>query len=173
MSRARPFSALRAALSAACLLAPAAAGEPGDAANDALERWTAEDGGTWSLWRPAGQERVTLLGPVPQDELKSYYSCADALVLASSREGLANVLLESMACGTPVIASNVWGAPEVVCAPEAGLLMDERTPAGLVRAVQRLRAAYPERARVRRYAEGFSWDATTRGQLEVFAGAVS
>ncbi len=116
--------------------------------------------------------RVRFLGPVAQDDLKHHYSAADALVLSSSREGLANVLLESMACGTPVIASNVGGTPEVMCSPEVGVLMDERTPQGLVRAVRRLREHYPARADVRRYAERFSWDATTRGQLELYASVI-
>ena len=45
---------------------------------------------------------------------------ADALVLASSREGWANVLLESLACGTPVVASREWGNPEIVADPRGG-----------------------------------------------------
>ena len=113
--------------------------------------------------------RVTLLGAVAQSELKTYYNAADAMLLASSREGWANVLLESMACGTPVVASNVWGTPEVVNSPDAGVLMQQRTPQGLADAVTRLRAHYPDHAATRRYAEGFSWDDTTRGQLELFS----
>jgi len=113
-------------------------------------------------------ERVDFLGAVPQAQLRQHYGAADALVLASSREGWANVLLESMACGTPVVASRVYGTPEVVAAPEAGVLMDERTPQGVAAAVNALRAAYPERAATRRYAERFSWDDTTAGQLRIF-----
>ena len=113
-------------------------------------------------------DRVRFLGAVPQAQLRDYYGAADALVLPSEREGWANVLLEAMACGTPVIASRVWGTPEVVAAPEAGLLMTERSAAGVAGAVRALRAAYPERAATRRYAERFSWDDTTAGQLKVF-----
>lgn len=113
--------------------------------------------------------RVRFLGPIPQKELKNYYGAVDALVLASSREGWANVLLESMACGTPVIASNVWGTPEVVAAPEAGVLMRERTPEALAEACHELLAHYPDHAATRRYAEGFSWDETTRGQVRIFS----
>ena len=116
--------------------------------------------------------RVTFLGAVPQVALSAYYNAADAMVLASSREGWANVLLESMACGTPVVATNVWGTPEVVTSPDAGVLMDERSPQGLAEAVLRLRARYPEHAATRRYAEGYSWDDTTAGQLELFARLV-
>ena len=113
-------------------------------------------------------DRVTFLGDVPHEQLKHYYGAVDALVLASSREGWANVLLESMACGTPVIATNVWGTPEVVAAKEAGVLMDERTPAALVEAFHRLMTEYPSYGDTRRYAERFSWADTTRGQLQVF-----
>ena len=113
-------------------------------------------------------DRVTFLGALSQPDLRRYYGSADALVLASSREGWANVLLEAMACGTPVIATNVWGTPEVVAAPEAGVLMAERTPEALADAARALFAHYPDHQATRRYAEQFSWDATTRGQIELF-----
>ena len=112
--------------------------------------------------------RVRFLGSVPNAELARYYGAADAMVLASSREGWANVLLESMACGTPVVATRVWGTPEVVTAPAAGILMDQRSPQGLADAVAALRANYPDHAATRRYAEGYSWDDTTAGQLALF-----
>lgn len=114
------------------------------------------------------RERVHFAGVVPQTELKWWYSAADALALCSSREGWANVLLEAMACGTPVIATDIWGTPEVVSQPAAGVLMPERSAAGLAQAWQRLFAALPERAATRRHAETFSWDATTQGQLQLF-----
>ena len=113
-------------------------------------------------------DRVTFLGAVPQAQLRGHYGAADALVLSSSREGWANVLLEAMACGTPVVASRVYGTPEVVAAPEAGVLMAERSYQGVADAVNALRANYPDRGATRRYAERFSWDDTTEGQLRLF-----
>jgi glycosyltransferase involved in cell wall biosynthesis len=117
-------------------------------------------------------ERVRFLGAMPQPRLRTLYSGVDCLALASSREGWANVLLEAMACGAPVVATNVWGTPEVVAVPEAGVLMRERSSAGIVEAVRALRGALPERAATRRYAEGFSWDETTRGQIALFSRIV-
>jgi glycosyltransferase involved in cell wall biosynthesis len=113
-------------------------------------------------------ERVRFLGRIDQKRLPEIYNAMDALVLASSREGWANVLLEAMACGTPVVASAVWGTPEVVAAPAAGVLMKTLDSHGVIDGVRRLFATYPERAETRRYAEGFSWDATTQGQLALF-----
>lgn len=114
------------------------------------------------------RDRVRFAGVVPQTDLKWWYSAADALALCSSREGWANVLLEAMACGTPVIATDIWGTPEVVSQPAAGVLMPERSAAGLVQAWQRLFANLPERSATRRHAETFSWDPTTQGQLRLF-----
>ena len=113
-------------------------------------------------------DRVRFAGRIPQSDLKTWYTAADALVLASDREGWANVLLESMACGTPVIATNVWGNPEVVTAPEAGVLMRARTPEALVEAASALLASPPDRAATRRYAERFGWDETARGLKALF-----
>ena len=116
------------------------------------------------------QSRVVFAGMQPNELLPAYYSAADALVLASSFEGWANVLLESMACGTPVVATPVNGTPEVVAAPEAGRLAKARETRYLNEALQALLSEYPERSDVRKYAEKFSWEETTRLQCELFAG---
>ena len=113
-------------------------------------------------------ERVRLLGNVAHDDLAELYAAADASILASSREGWANVLLESMACGTPVVATAVWGTPEVVADRAAGVLMRERSPRALVEAVDRLFADRPSAEETRAYAERFSWDETTEGQRDLF-----
>ena len=116
-------------------------------------------------------DRVTFLGALPQETLREYYGAADALVLASSREGWANVLLEAMACGTPVVASNVGGTAEVVCSQAAGVLMPSATPQNVVSGVRQLRSHYPDHAATRAYAEGFSWHETTQGQIRLFRQA--
>lgn len=118
-------------------------------------------------------DRVRFLGHVDQEELKDYYSAADALVLASSREGIANVLLEAMACGTPVIATAVWGTPEAINAPEAGVLMTDRTALALAEAARHLFAHYPDRAATRRHAAGFRWEQTSSDHMEVLRSAVA
>lgn len=118
------------------------------------------------------QDRVTFAGSQPNDQLKTYYSAADALVLASSREGWANVLLEAMASGTPVVATRVNGTPEVVASPHAGRLADVRDVPHLQKALDELLANYPTREQVRAYAELFSWDDTTRAQCELFGSII-
>jgi glycosyltransferase involved in cell wall biosynthesis len=112
--------------------------------------------------------RVRLAGAQPHGSLLHYYSAADISVLASSREGWANVLLESMACGTPVVASDIPGNPEVVQERAAGLIVPANTPEGIATAVRDLWADKPERAATRAYAERFGWEATSRGQIELF-----
>lgn len=116
-------------------------------------------------------DRVQLLGARPHGTLGQVYGAADIVVLASSREGWANVLLEAMACGTPVVASDIPGNGEVVQRREAGLIVERNTPEGFAEAIRQLWADPPGRDAVRSYAEAFSWDATTAGQLQVFERA--
>ncbi|RZI84053.1 MAG: glycosyltransferase family 4 protein [Rubrivivax sp.] len=111
---------------------------------------------------------VRFVGALPQTELATWYGAADMLVLASEREGWPNVLLESMACGTPVVATAVGGIPEIVQAPLTGRLVAQRTPQDLAEAVLSLWRAMPASSAVRGHAEAFGWQATTDGQLALF-----
>ncbi|ROO33068.1 glycosyltransferase family 4 protein [Salinisphaera orenii] len=116
-------------------------------------------------------DRVRFLGAIEHDDLPMYYSAADALVLAARSEGMPNVVLEAIACGTAVIATDVDGIPEVITGAPAGVLIEARTGAAVARAWAELdgEAIMPEgRRRRRRYAEDFGWDTTTRGQLRMF-----
>ncbi|MGH7090257.1 MAG: glycosyltransferase [Stellaceae bacterium] len=113
-------------------------------------------------------ERVRFLGSVPHERLAALYSAADILVLASSREGWPNVLLEAMACGTPVVVSNIAGMSEIVT-DAVGAFMPERTAGGVAAAVAEIERIAPSRMSIRRYAEHFSWDETTLGQLRLFS----
>ena len=117
-------------------------------------------------------DRLRWGGVVPQTELKWWYSAADVLALCSSREGWANVLLEAMACGTPVIATDIWGTPEVVSTPAAGVLMARRDASALAEAWVQLHTQLPAREETRAHAQTFSWDATTQGQLQLFQRVV-
>ena len=73
-------------------------------------------------------ERVRMVGAIPHKDLYLWFNAADLFCLTSRREGWACVLVESLACGTPVVASNVWGAPEIITSDGIGLLttLDER-----------------------------------------------
>ena len=113
-------------------------------------------------------DRITWTGTIDQPTLVKYYGAADVTVLASKEEGMPNVLLESMACGTPVVSADVGGAREVVDTVESGILLEQRTAQAIVDAVRKLMARPLSSAAVRRYAERFSWTATTDGLLSLF-----
>lgn len=116
-------------------------------------------------------DRVRFVGQLSQRELVAVYRGADALVLASRHEGWPNVLLEAMSCGCPVVAANLDGILEIVRSENAGVIIGERSPEGIAAAVGRLLAQYPGAEATRRYAEDFRWDATSDGQIELFAAA--
>jgi glycosyltransferase involved in cell wall biosynthesis len=117
-------------------------------------------------------DRVRLLGAVPHDRLALLFSAADVSVLASSREGWANVLLESMACGTPVVASPIPGNPEVIRTRDAGLIAAARSAPAIALAIADLASDPPRREATRAYAEQFGWEETSLGQAALFRRVV-
>ncbi len=113
-------------------------------------------------------DRVRLLGRLPQERLAQIYQAADLLLLVSTHEGWPNVLLESMACGTPVVVSEIAGIADIVATPAAGLVVAAVTAQRLAAAISDLLAGPPTRAATRAYAEQFDWQATTDGQIALF-----
>ncbi len=113
-------------------------------------------------------DRVRLLGQLPQERLPEIFGAADLLLIPSTHEGWPNVLLESMACGTPVVASGFDGVADIVAAPEAGRILADAEPGTLAAAIRDSLAAPAARADTRRYAEQFDWHSTTQGQIELF-----
>ena len=89
------------------------------------------------------EESFRLAGALSQRELFDEYMRADALclpcrVVGSDRDGMPNVLVEAMACGTPVVTTGISGIPELVSDGVNGLLVDPDDPAALASAIARL-----------------------------------
>jgi glycosyltransferase involved in cell wall biosynthesis len=116
-------------------------------------------------------DHLLLPGRVPHEELLQWYNAADVMCLASEKEGWANVLLESLACGTPVVGTRVWGTPEVISRPELGILVERTVPAirqGLADALGRSW----DREVIVDYAQQHTWEATARRVVQEFQGVV-
>jgi glycosyltransferase involved in cell wall biosynthesis len=103
---------------------------------------------------------VTLPGAVPHEQLATWFSAADVLCLASEKEGRANVLLEAIACGTPIVATRVWGTPEIVTDERYGLLVDAVTPDVLGDAIVEALERTWDRDAIVAHAASFSWEGT-------------
>lgn len=118
--------------------------------------------------------RVRLIEDACADDLPALYAAADLLVYPSLYEGFGLPLIEAMACGTPVVASNTSALPEV--AGDAALLVDPRDEAGLASAISRvlddaaLRSDLAARGVAR--AREFSWARCARDTLRVYEEAM-
>lgn len=111
-------------------------------------------------------DRVAFLGSVPHDDLPALFAAADVMALVSASEGLANAWVEALACGTPIVASDVGGIRELVKTPEAGRIV-ARTPQAIAAAVHDILANPPSREAVAANVSTFSWDENA-SQLAAF-----
>ncbi|MEM3433549.1 MAG: glycosyltransferase family 1 protein [Candidatus Methanomethyliaceae archaeon] len=117
------------------------------------------------------ENRVLMLGPIPEDELPCFYQLADLFVLISLNEGFGLVLLEAMACGTPILAARRGSVPEVV--RDAACLLDDPTDpeavasAILVTLADREKLAEMSIKGLAR-SRDFTWERTARCTLELY-----
>ena len=103
-------------------------------------------------------DSVVFAGPQPPDALRQWLSAADVFVLATRNEGWANVFLEAMACGLPVVTTRVGGNAEVVNAPERGAVVPFGDEPALEAAIDAALRTPWNRAHIRAYAEANTWD---------------
>ncbi|MDE3167476.1 MAG: glycosyltransferase family 4 protein [Acidobacteriota bacterium] len=127
-----------------------------------------------SVIRSRVENVVRFLGFVPFDTLRCFYECAAAFVFPSRYEGFGLPPLEAMACGTPVVTSNVSSLPEVV--GEAAIQVNPENVFDIARGIkevlldEKLRATLIRRGREQ--AARFSWTWTARQVLEIYEEAV-
>jgi teichuronic acid biosynthesis glycosyltransferase TuaC len=112
------------------------------------------------------EDTVRFLGALPPAELKQPLSAADVFVLATSNEGWANVFLEAMACGLPVVTTDVGGNREVVCREELGQVVPFGQPQALASALERALAFPWDRAAIIEHARANGWER----RVEVLCG---
>jgi glycosyltransferase involved in cell wall biosynthesis len=116
--------------------------------------------------------RVRLVGERPHDEIASWLAAADLFCLATRSEGWANVLLESLACGTPVVSTRVGGNAEIVSHEGLGILVPAQDDRALSAAIREgLERHWDPRILVA-HAQAHSWDSAVRGVLDEFERAL-
>ncbi|MEO0872112.1 MAG: glycosyltransferase, partial [Pseudomonadota bacterium] len=101
-------------------------------------------------------ERVRFTGSVDHTKLPLILSAADAMVLPTQSEGLANAWVEAIACGTPVVTSDVGGARELVRSEVAGRLTP-RDPEAVADALRAILRDPPDPGAVAAHAQDFDW----------------
>jgi glycosyltransferase involved in cell wall biosynthesis len=118
-------------------------------------------------------KQVHFLGAMPSTELKWPLSASDVFVLATSNEGWANVFLEAMACGLPVITTDVGGNPEVVSRPELGAVVPFGNQEALCEALRNALEQAWDSALIRAYAEENAWDTRVACLTDEFSQIVT
>jgi teichuronic acid biosynthesis glycosyltransferase TuaC len=103
-------------------------------------------------------DRVHFLGSMPSDDLKWPLSASDVFVLATRNEGWANVFLEAMACGLPVVTTDVGGNAEVVCREELGSIVPFGDATALQQALDQALNKEWDRTAILDYARDNQWD---------------
>jgi len=119
------------------------------------------------------QDCALFLGTLAPEELKVPLSAADVFVLATRNEGWANVLLEAMACGLPVIATDVGGNGEIVANANLGTLVPFDDADRLEQAIADALVRDWDRDAVVAYAESNSWECQVRTLAEEFVAVAA
>jgi glycosyltransferase involved in cell wall biosynthesis len=114
-------------------------------------------------------DRVRFLGWVDRWTLSDLISAADLFCLASYTEGWPNVVNEALACGTPVVVTQVGGVSAMVPSPRYGTIVPQRNPHALQEAIVSCLQRSWDRPEICRWGQARSWDAVAREVLDTFS----
>lgn len=117
------------------------------------------------------EDRLTLHGPRPHDQLPAWYRACDLLALPSDSEGLPNVLREAACCGRPYVATRVGGISEIAD-PASSALIEPRSPAQLADAIASLLARDFDPAEIAARSRSITWAESGRQMVEVCREAI-
>jgi glycosyltransferase involved in cell wall biosynthesis len=112
------------------------------------------------------EDQVRFLGQVPPETLPELMSAADVMCLATTREGWPNVVHEALACGTPVVATDVGGIPDMIPTGDYGIVVPVNHPAALRDALRKALAKSWDHAAISARARARSWDQVAAEVLE-------
>jgi glycosyltransferase involved in cell wall biosynthesis len=119
------------------------------------------------------RDKVHFVGAQPHERIVLWMNAGDVLCLPSRKEGFGAVLIESLACGTPVVATSVGGIPEIVTDGQVGRLVHSRDPREMAACIEEVLETPWDRQQLRNYvAERFSFEVVTRKLLEMYGSVM-
>jgi glycosyltransferase involved in cell wall biosynthesis len=119
------------------------------------------------------RDKVHFVGAQPHERIVLWMNAGDVLCLPSRKESFGAVLIESLACGTPVVATSVGGIPEVVADGQVGRLVHSRDPREMAACIEEVLETPWDRQQLRNYvAERFSFEVVTRKLLEMYGSVM-
>lgn len=123
------------------------------------------------------EDRIIFTGAVPHENVLRYYQKADAFVLPSLNEGMSNTMLEALACGLPLVATDTGGTKEILIENRNGFIVKMRNPDDLAEKLEKL-IADPSLAdkmgrESLRLAKELSWESVAKGYADLYQKTIN
>ena len=118
-------------------------------------------------------KNTKILGKIDHDKLPDYLNELKLLVIPSYTEGLPNIMLEAMACGTPVLSTPVGGIPDIITDGQNGFIMEDNSPKSISKSVENF-LEYPDINRISENAQNtvkeyFNYDTVVKRWSDIFS----
>ncbi len=113
-------------------------------------------------------DSVRIVGPRPHSEIPLWMNAADVLALPSLKEGTPTVMLEALACGTPLVGSRVGGIPDIITSEEYGILVEPKNTEELTKAILEAFNKEWDRKKIADYGSQFYWDKISEKIIDLY-----
>jgi glycosyltransferase involved in cell wall biosynthesis len=121
----------------------------------------------------AFQDRVFLLGPLPHNIISWWMNAADFFLLSSIREGCPVVIHEALACGVPIVSTNIGGIPDIVENGIHGLLCPPDNPEEFAKSLMAAISNTWDRLEIAKYGQSYTWDRVAENMVQIYRELLS